>query len=420
MAFSLEYSSRSFDATVRHINAVARHVYGGTAHLLFTDCQNYVSDMLLAGPLAAERMVRAARSTTGPRILAYATADEHGCGGLPTLHNLVNAFRGEARTAASIPVTDPAVADEVRSLFRSIGIPLSSRVSISAASDRWTVHDSATDLRFRIVRVGHLLQVYGDQEGLAYSVGSSRMPLPTRVFDASQGLAFFAVPAALVQAELDRHKALGLQAWRLDDTHAVLAMFIVDYRDSDFGKYQELGVAALATPVQEPTAVGMHTFFLGVNGEFTLEAGKLVWGFPKTLNGLAIEYHDSRVACRFWDEPSAQRAGQPPSLVFRMPRVGTRQSHRIPTYNYTQKNGALHRLIITRSGTGEGVQFDPRAVTLAMNGSESGQSNRVNHLLRRLGLTGDTRDRLLYAMWTEKMSAELTAPILLPFPSYGE
>lgn len=321
---------------------------------------------------------------------------------------------GHLRAPMQVTPFDPAFLRQLQDVFADIGHPLSATMSAMGARNRWSVRDHQSGREFFIAPHGKVLEISGTDEGRSYAVSDRRFELPARVFDAAQGFAFYSVPIGPVQNELNKHKRLGLEAWRMDDRHTALAVFMVDYREGDLGRYRELGIACLAAPSSDPLAIGLVTLFLGVSGEFSRAAGKAIWGFPKSVHGIEIDYEADSASLLFWNSTDDQRAGAEPVLRFTLPRGGDARSRDIPFYNYTKKGGALHRVTVTRSGEGEQWTRDHASVRLAI--APDAGACQAAKLLAALGLTGTEQDNLLYATWTENMTAELDAAVLVPFP----
>lgn len=239
----------------------------------------------------------------------------------------------------------------------------------------------------------------------SYLIQDKPVMLPTRVHDASQGLAVFSVAADTAQGVLDEltpgeQEQPLFTVLRLDGKHAALAIFIVDYRVSDLGAYHELGVALFVRPAQRPAAMpGMYVIELPVNGEFTRKAGEKIWGYPKKVEDLTLNYQTDRVDCIFC------RRGQAASravMTLSFPRMGKDSSTAIPFYSYTLKEGRPHLTIFTRSGQGEGVQVGAGAFTLDLGATD----DPLVKTLTRLGLP---KPPIMHG-WSEHMSGEFGIP----------
>jgi hypothetical protein len=287
--------------------------------------------------------------------------------------------------------------------FQSAGIELSDAVSIRSGNRDWVIRDHGKDQAFRVLREGRRLDVYGRAEGKVYRVAGARVLLPARVHDASQGFALYTAPKETVQDLLDLHQPRRLQAWEVGSGTTPVAIFVVDYRDSDLGTYRELGIACFAAPKNSPLAVGMHILELPVTDQFSCEAGRDIWGYPKTLYYLDFTYRDGGLTSVL------SKRGPPAQELFTLtlPRGGTGSSRGVPIYNYTVKRGVHHRTVFTRSGQGEGIQRGGRAVRLEVH---TNVADPVLNTLQYLGLPGRTP---LFSSWTERMSGEFGAPSVL-------
>ncbi len=77
----------------------------------------------------------------------------------------------------------------------------------------------------------------------------------------------------------------------------VIVLF-VDYRDNDLGDYDEVGLAIVA---RHRGRTGAHVLQLPVTQEFTMEAGRALWGLPKWLARADLTIAGGRVSCRLDD-----------------------------------------------------------------------------------------------------------------------
>jgi hypothetical protein len=109
--------------------------------------------------------------------------------------------------------------------------------------------------------------------------------MPVRIRDAALASATFAVPAPQAQALIAYS---GLRpAW--PERRALCSLVCVRYADGDLGPYHEFGVAFLVQPPGGGRGVGVFIHWLPVNQEFTLEAGRSIWGFPKELADIPMD-----------------------------------------------------------------------------------------------------------------------------------
>jgi hypothetical protein len=119
----------------------------------------------------------------------------------------------------------------------------------------------------------------------SFEIQGRQVTLPVEVRDARVAAATFLVPAAAAQRIVD---ATGLRVRRLPGARAALSLAFVDYRDNDLGQYHELAVAFLVMAHDGSKGVGAYIHQLPVDGEFTCEAGRTIWGFPKFVADLPM------------------------------------------------------------------------------------------------------------------------------------
>ncbi|MFI9510038.1 acetoacetate decarboxylase family protein [Nocardia sp. NPDC052566] len=123
-----------------------------------------------------------------------------------------------------------------------------------------------------------------------HTVLGREVRMPVRIRLARAFMATYLVPADQAQRLIDYS---GLRVLRLPRGRALCTLVFVDYLDGDLGPYNEFGVSftvgqhtaagrgglrALATG-----RAGVFIHRLPVDGEFTLAAGRGIWGFPKEL-----------------------------------------------------------------------------------------------------------------------------------------
>lgn len=111
----------------------------------------------------------------------------------------------------------------------------------------------------------------------AYNILGRTIDTPVRVRKATAFAAAFTVPSERAQSEIDYS---GLQIREYRPRRTLCMLVFVDYLDGDLGRYEEFGVTFL---VHDRRSSGAFVHRLPVDGDFTLAAGRGIWGFPKTL-----------------------------------------------------------------------------------------------------------------------------------------
>jgi hypothetical protein len=120
-----------------------------------------------------------------------------------------------------------------------------------------------------------------------HTIAGTVLTMPVVIRKADQHAAMFSVDAKAAQRLIDYS---GLQIFEYLPGRAILAQLLVRYIDGDLGKYHEYGSAFLVNRPGETLrgirAMGKAANFihhLPVDQEFTLEAGRTIWGYPKIM-----------------------------------------------------------------------------------------------------------------------------------------
>ena len=140
-----------------------------------------------------------------------------------------------------------------------------------------------------------------------YTIQGHEVTIPVEVRDASAHMASFLVPAAAAQ---DLIGYSGLEVAEPLPGRAVCSLAFMRYLDSDLGPYHEVAVAFLvrhkgmepASSITKTAEVargflGAFIHQLPVNQEFTLEAGRSIWGFPKFLADIELDFAGPVARC---------------------------------------------------------------------------------------------------------------------------
>ncbi|MEU6036354.1 acetoacetate decarboxylase family protein [Actinomadura sp. NPDC047616] len=166
-------------------------------------------------------------------------------------------------------------------------------------------------------------------------IQGERVALPVRIRDAAVASAMFAVPAGPAQSLIAYS---GLEVAEPLPGRAICSLAFVRYADGDLGPYHEFAVAFL---VRAPGAsggrrkrVGAFIHWLPVNQEFTLDAGRSIWGFPKVLADMPMDLSGriKRCAVRFGGRTAIELAVKP-GLPVPAGRPGGRTAPRLDSYS---------------------------------------------------------------------------------------
>jgi hypothetical protein len=220
-----------------------------------------------------------------------------------------------------------------------------------------------------------------------------RMPVVVR--RASSGSATFLVASAAARRLI---RGEGLEVAELLPGRALCSIAVIDYADNDLGDYHEVSIALFVRPSGGPGPrawlrnaidmargrLGTYIVQLPVDQAFTCEAGRSIWGFPKTVQKIDFEYRPQRVTCKlFFDGELA--------LTLSLPRGGARVMPDADLATYTFIEGVLHRTAFRSGADGFGVRVGGAELTLG--------SGAIAAELRSLGLPR----RALLTTWMERM-----------------
>ncbi|WP_284234668.1 acetoacetate decarboxylase family protein [Mycobacterium antarcticum] len=120
--------------------------------------------------------------------------------------------------------------------------------------------------------------------------------MPVKIRSATQHVAMFSVDADAAQALIADS---GLKVCRYRSGKAVVVLMLMHYVDGDLGPYYEYGTNIMVNPpgaARLPKKDGMKALqsagalihHLPVDGAFTMEAGRAIWGYPKVLADFTI------------------------------------------------------------------------------------------------------------------------------------
>jgi len=223
----------------------------------------------------------------------------------------------------------------------------------------------------------------------SYEIAGRTVTLPCVVRDASVGTAIFEVDAAVARGLLPGDFTPVESA----PGRCQIAIAAIDYRDNDLGDYLEVGITYFVAPADGAGEAGTFIAHLPVDQQFTCEAGRTIWGFPKTVQHITFDYADTSVTC------TLRMDGE---LVLRLtlPRGGTDEMPQMPMTTYTLIDGVPHATVFSQGGGGSQVAVGPDGVTLELG------DHPVAKELADLGLPTAAQ----MSTWTERMQGTFEAP----------
>ena len=235
-----------------------------------------------------------------------------------------------------------------------------------------------------------------------YVFGGREVTLPVVVRDASSGAATYLVSSRAARRLLPGPE---LDVVELLPGRALFSIACIDYRDNDLGDYNEVSIAFFVRPRSDArgipyvgaaldlarSRVATYIHRLPVDQRFTCEAGRGIWGFPKTVEEIDFEDRDGRRRCRLAMDGRHV-------LSLDMPRGGARTLPDAAMVTYSYIEGALHRTRFVSGAEGVGIQLRGSELTLG--------DHAVAEELRGLGLPR----RPLMSVWMEHMHGRFEAP----------
>ncbi len=235
----------------------------------------------------------------------------------------------------------------------------------------------------------------------SYSIQGREVTLPVVVRDASSGAATWVVRSAPARALVPPE----FEVAEIAPGRTVMSLAIIDYRDNDLGDYDEVSITLFVRPRGASRGIpylgtildffrsrlGTYIYRLPVNQSFTCEAGRTIWGFPKTVEEIDMEHRDDASRCRLVMDGQLV-------LDITVPRGGEQAMPEREMVTYTLINGVAHRTRSTMGGSGFGV-FGGKKVRLELG------SHPIAEDLRRLGLP----KKPVMCAWNEHMRARFDA-----------
>ena len=146
-----------------------------------------------------------------------------------------------------------------------------------------------------------------DATPTAHQVLDRTVTIPVHIRHATCFVAGFTADATAVSAAIARagDGTTRLRPLQIRPGRTMCMLVFVDYIDGDLGPYNEFGVCLLVEDPADPPASRLAALRslakgdaralihrLPVDGEFTMAAGRGIWGFPKILADFDVD-HDS-------------------------------------------------------------------------------------------------------------------------------
>ena len=217
----------------------------------------------------------------------------------------------------------------------------------------------------------------------AYAIDGKKIEFPVRVRESRMLMNAFLVDAGIARQML---AGIGVQVVELWPGKAILQLIGVDYRENDLGDYNEGAINFVVTAPGEPKpfpflgamagvargTLSNFVYRMPVDQEFTTHAGRFIWGFPKWVTRIDIDFDQERAHCSVIDEGE---------LVYSIHAKtgGSAEQKESLSASIAVRGRQAWKTLGTRSGKG---------VTFRLGGTEPtiGESHPLSTQLRLLGL----------------------------------
>jgi len=234
----------------------------------------------------------------------------------------------------------------------------------------------------------------------AYSILGREVRLPVEVRDASAAVAYYLVPANAAQRLI---APSGLRVARVLPGHTLCTIGVMEYRDGDLGQYREIAVAFFVDAPGSRSlpfigaALGLlrgsasaYIHQLPVDREFSCEAGRTIWGFPKFVTQITLSTSDG-------SQTAALKADGEDVLSQTVRTGGRRAFGKRPQVSYAYRDGVLYRTPSVMGGEGVGARLGGAHLKLG--------THPLADELRTLGLP----KRPVFSTWIQTMTASFGA-----------
>ncbi|HUI26489.1 MAG TPA: acetoacetate decarboxylase family protein [Candidatus Kryptonia bacterium] len=237
-----------------------------------------------------------------------------------------------------------------------------------------------------------------------YVIQGKTVRLPVEVRDATSMSAMFVVPALGVRRLIP---APGLYVPELLPGRTLCVVAAIEYRDNDLGVYNEVSIAFFVKHGGPPPTplfgllsgfqrgqIGAYIHRLPVTTSFSRDAGRDIWGFPKTVDEIEFRDEGAQRSCRWVADGTHV-------LTFSLPRGGRRQMKDMPQDAYAWRDGVLRKTPSVMGGEGSSMRLGGATLMLG--------AHPIADELRGIGLPR----RALMSTWVDHMHASFQAPIEL-------
>jgi hypothetical protein len=240
-----------------------------------------------------------------------------------------------------------------------------------------------------------------------YTVLGRDVAMPVEVRDATAAVAYYLVAARAAQALIEPS---GLRIAPVLPGRTLCTIGTMDYRDNDLGQYHEVAITFFVTEpgVRRVPIVGgaaamvrgvlpAYIHQLPVDAEFSMEAGRSIWGFPKFMSTIDVST-DRGVQTTVLTVDGLH-------ILTQSVRLGGRHSFaEREQISYALRNATLYRTPSHMSGQGVGFRLGGGRIQLG--------DHPIAGELRSLGLP----KRPLFTTTIARLSGRFQAPAISSSP----
>lgn len=238
----------------------------------------------------------------------------------------------------------------------------------------------------------------------SFVVGGKNVPMPVLLRDGTAISAVFVVPTAQARRVI---AAPRLPVPDLFFGRTLLSIACVEYKDCDLGIYNEVGITFMVQkpgtrvfPVFGMTAgflrkqVGAYVHRMPITLKFACDAGREIWGLPKTVEEITFSEAASTRTCTLVMDGAEV-------MQMTVAKGGSRRFANASLDALTCQAGVVRRIPFVSAGEGVGFRLGGGSIRLG--------NHPVADELRTLGLP----KRPLMTTWIQKMQAQFDAPEIL-------
>jgi hypothetical protein len=237
-----------------------------------------------------------------------------------------------------------------------------------------------------------------------FVVGGKNVSMPVLLRDGTAISAVFVVPTAEVRRII---AAPRLPVPDLIFGRTLLSIACVEYKDCDLGVYNEVGITFMVQkpgtrvfPILGMTAgflrkqVGAYVHRMPISLRFACDAGREIWGLPKTVEDITFSESETTRTCTLVMDGVEV-------MKMTATKGGSRRFANASLDALTCQSGVVRRIPFVSAGEGVGFRLGGGTISLGQH--------PVADELRALGLP----KRPLMTTFIQKMQAQFDAPEIL-------